>query len=195
MAIPPRSMTVIDGEFQHLKGIREICFDEDIMAFLHDAQATLKYQGIYNQRGPSKRSLIHYAAMGDCAELLLYLLQDGTAKDDLDQNKRTPLSWAAQYSALRAVKLLLDNGAEINSMDDMYTTPLSWLVQAGRGPNRAATINYLRILLDPLNTNALQQDKVSKRRATSILFCHGAKKMKNAKKHRLNDEMGAGGTF
>ncbi|KAJ5940473.1 hypothetical protein N7516_000641 [Penicillium verrucosum] len=144
MVIPPRSMTVIGGEFQHLKGIREICFDEDVMAFLHDAQATLKYQGIYNKRGPSKRSLIHYAAMGDCVELLRYLLQDGTAQDDLDQNKRTPLSWAAQYSALRAVKILLDNGAEINSMDDMYTTPLSWLIQTGRGPNQAATIDYLR---------------------------------------------------
>ncbi|CAG8117911.1 unnamed protein product [Penicillium salamii] len=89
MAIPPRSLTIIDGEFQRLKGIKEICFDEDIMAFLQDAQATLKYKGIYNLRGPFKRSLIHYAAMGDCAELLLYLLQDGTAKDDLDQNKRT----------------------------------------------------------------------------------------------------------
>ena len=144
MTIPPRSMTVIGGEFQRLKGIEEICLDEDVMAFLQDAQAILKYKGIYNQRGPFKRSLIHYAAMGDCAELLLYLLQDGTAKDDLDQNKRTPLSWAAQYSALRAVKLLLDNGAEINSMDDKYTTPLSWLIQAGRGPNQAATIDYLR---------------------------------------------------
>jgi ankyrin repeat protein len=144
MAIPPRSMVVIDGEFQRLKGIREICFDEDIITFLQDAQATLKYKGIYNQRGPSKRSLIHYAARGDCAELILYLLQDGTAKDDLDQNKRTPLSWVAQYSALRAVKILLDNGAEINSMDDMHTTPLSWLIQAGRGPNQAATIDYLR---------------------------------------------------
>ncbi|KAJ5473968.1 hypothetical protein N7475_003534 [Penicillium sp. IBT 31633x] len=143
MAIPPRSMTVIDGEFQYLKGIRKIRF-EDVMAFLHDAQATLKYQGIYNHRGPSKRSLIHYAAIGDCAELLLYLLQDGTAKDDLDQNKRTPLSWAAQYSTLRAVKILLNNGAEINSMDNMYTTPFSWLIQAGKGPNRAATIDYLR---------------------------------------------------
>ncbi|KAJ5462785.1 hypothetical protein N7475_007729 [Penicillium sp. IBT 31633x] len=29
-------------------------------------------------------------------------------------------------------------------MDDMYTTPLSWLIQAGRGPNQAATIDYLR---------------------------------------------------
>ncbi|CRL27338.1 Ankyrin repeat-containing domain [Penicillium camemberti] len=74
----------------------------------------------------------------------LYLLQDGTAKDDLDQNKRTPLSWAAQYSALRAVKLLLDNGVDINSMDDMYTTPLSWSIEAGRGPNQAATVDYLR---------------------------------------------------
>jgi hypothetical protein len=54
---------------------------------------------------------------------------------------------------------------------------------------------FIIVLLDPLNGNALQQDKVSKRRATSILFCHGVKKMKNAKKHRWNDEMGAGGTF
>jgi ankyrin repeat protein len=45
---------------------------------------------------------------------------------------------------LRAVKLLLDNGVEINSLDDMYTTPLSWLIQAGRGANQAATIEYLR---------------------------------------------------
>ncbi|KAF2996346.1 hypothetical protein E8E15_000211 [Penicillium rubens] len=112
MTIPPRSMTVIDDEFQRLEGIEETCFDEDVMTFLQDAQATLKYKGIYNLRGPFKRSLIHYAAMGDCAELLLYLLQDGTAKDDLDHNKRTPLSWAAQYGALRAVKLLLDNGVE-----------------------------------------------------------------------------------
>ena len=54
---------------------------------------------------------------------------------------------------------------------------------------------FIVVLLDPLNTNALQQDKVSKRRATSILFCHGVKKMKNAKKHRLSDVMRAGGTF
>jgi hypothetical protein len=54
---------------------------------------------------------------------------------------------------------------------------------------------FIIVLLDPLNRNALQQDKVSKRRATSIRFWHGVKKMKNAKKHRLHDEMGAGGTF
>lgn len=144
MAIPPRSLTIINGEFQRLKGIREICLDENVIAFLQDAEATLRYKGIYNLRGPFKRSLIHYAAMGDCAELLLYLLQDGTAKDDLDQNKRTPLSWAAQYGALRAVKLLLDNGADINLMDDTYTTPLSWSIQAGRGSSQAATIEYLR---------------------------------------------------
>jgi hypothetical protein len=144
MTIPPRSMIVIGDEFERLEGIKEICSDEEVMAFLQDAKATLKYKGLCNPRGPFNRSLIHYAAMGDCPELLLYLLQDGTAKDDLDQNQRTPLSWAAQYGSLRAVKLLLDNGAEVNSMDDMYTTPLSWLIQAGKGPNQAATIDYLR---------------------------------------------------
>ena len=118
-------MTVIDGEFQRLEGIEEICFDEDVMTFLQDEQSRFKYKGIYNLRGPYN---IHYAAMGDCAELLLYLRQDRTAKDDLDHNKRTPLSWAAQYGTLRAVKPLLDNGVEVNSMDDMYTTPLSWLI-------------------------------------------------------------------
>ncbi|CRL27340.1 unnamed protein product [Penicillium camemberti] len=65
-------MTVIDGEFQRLESIEEICFDEDVMTFLQDAQATLKYKGIYNLQGPFKSSLIHYAVMGDCAELLLY---------------------------------------------------------------------------------------------------------------------------
>ena len=56
---------------------------------------------------------------------------------------------------------------------------------------------FIIVLLDPpltsspLNTNALQQEEVSKRRATSILFCHGAKEMKNAKKRRLSDGMRA----
>ena len=88
----------------------------------------------------------HYAAMGDCKELLLYLLQwkQGKAKEDHDQNKRTPLSWAAEYGALRVVKILLENGAEINSMDDMYSTPLSWLIHAGTGTSRTATEAYLR---------------------------------------------------
>ncbi|OQD76269.1 hypothetical protein PENANT_c130G04942 [Penicillium antarcticum] len=87
MTIPSRSMTIIEDEFRRLKCIREIGSDEDILAFLQDAQSTLKYKGLHNPRGPLKRSLIHYAAMGDCTELLLYLLQDGTAKDDIDQNK------------------------------------------------------------------------------------------------------------
>jgi ankyrin repeat protein len=122
ITIPPRSMTIIDGEFQHLKSIREISLNKDVVAFLEDAHLSLKSKGICNPRGPFARSLVHYAAMGDCAELLLYLLQwkQGAAKEDRDQNKRTPLSWAAEYGALRVVKTLLDNGAKVNSMDDKY---------------------------------------------------------------------------
>lgn len=37
MTISPRSITVIEGESQRLKGIREVCFDKDVMAFLQTA--------------------------------------------------------------------------------------------------------------------------------------------------------------
>ncbi|CAG7970135.1 unnamed protein product [Penicillium salamii] len=37
MTILPRSMTIINCEFERLKDIREICFDEDVIAFLQDA--------------------------------------------------------------------------------------------------------------------------------------------------------------
>jgi ankyrin repeat protein len=68
--------------------------------------------------------------MGGCSELLRFLLRNGAAKDDRDQNKRTPLSWAAEYGAFTSVKILLEHGAKINSTDDMYSTPLSWLIHA-----------------------------------------------------------------
>lgn len=79
MTTPPRSMTVIESELQHLKGIRELCSDEDVMACLQDSQETLNIQTART----FQRSLIHYAAVADGAELL-YLPQDGTAKLDLD---------------------------------------------------------------------------------------------------------------
>jgi ankyrin repeat protein len=74
---------------------------------------------------------MHYAAMGDCAELMRYLLLKKAEVDERDRNKRTPLAWAAKYASLNATKVLLLNGAKFNSLDDMYTTPLTWLVQAG----------------------------------------------------------------
>ncbi|KAF4229826.1 hypothetical protein CNMCM8980_006111 [Aspergillus fumigatiaffinis] len=77
--------------------------------------------------------------MGDCSELLRFLLRNGAAKDDRDQNKRTPLSWAAEYGALTSVKILLEHGAKINSTDDMYSTPLSWLIHNGALPPPKAT--------------------------------------------------------
>ena len=73
--IPIRSLTIIDGEFQRLKGIREISLNKDVVAFLEDAHLSLKPKAICNPRGPFAKSIIHYAAMGDCTELLVYLLQ------------------------------------------------------------------------------------------------------------------------
>lgn len=63
--------------------------------------------------------------MGNCTELLCFLLQNGAAVDFHDQNKRTPLFWAAEYDALESVKISLMNGAKINAEGDMFSTPLS----------------------------------------------------------------------
>jgi ankyrin repeat protein len=145
MSIPLDYKTDIDGEFRRLKSIAEIRLSDDIMTFLNDAHSSMESNGASNPRGPYKRSLIHYAAMGNCPELLRHLLRTGAAEDDRDQNKRTPLSWAAEYGALDSVKILLEHGAEINSMDDMYSTPLSWLIHAGPHTDQAkATEVYLR---------------------------------------------------
>jgi ankyrin repeat protein len=135
----PSNISIIDQELRRIKEIAEIKADNNIMAFLNDVHSSLHSKAASNPRGPFKRSLIHYAAMGDCSELLRFLLRNGAAKDDRDQNKRTPLSWAAEYGALTSVKILLEHGAKINSTDDMYSTPLSWLIHNGALPPPKAT--------------------------------------------------------
>lgn len=144
MTIPSSSEKIIDNEFQRIIAFSWITLDPEIVAFLKDAHASVRSKGAQNLRGPMKRSLIHYAAMSDCTELLRYLLLNGAPVEDRDANKRTPLSWAAEFSALGTIKILLASGAKINSTDDMYGTPLSWYIQAGEVNSRnAATKTYL----------------------------------------------------
>ena len=119
----------IDGEFERIINMKENHRNDDVCAFLRQAQRSLGSEGEQNPRGPFRKSLMHYAAMGDGTELIGYLLRNGVAVDDRDQNKRTPLSHAAEYGALNTVKILLKNGAEVNSLDDCYTSPLTWLIQ------------------------------------------------------------------
>lgn len=144
--ISPESMAIINGELLRLKEFNEVRLDADIRDYLEDAHSSFKSKSTLNPRESKfKKSLVHYAAMGDCSELLRFLLANGVARDDRDQNSRTPLSWAAEYVALDSVRILLDDGAEINSMDDMLLTPLSWLVHAGVTTLKlAATEAYMR---------------------------------------------------
>ncbi|CAG8889851.1 unnamed protein product [Penicillium egyptiacum] len=126
-----QSTTAMDGEFKRLKSIQMNTLDKNIMAFLEATHKSVRSQGICNPRGPFKRSLTRYVAMGDCTELLLQLLEIYAPIDDHDKNKRTPLSWAAQYGSYNATKILVENGAKANALDNMYRTPLSWLEYAG----------------------------------------------------------------
>ncbi|OJJ29632.1 hypothetical protein ASPWEDRAFT_81145, partial [Aspergillus wentii DTO 134E9] len=91
------------------------------------------------------RTLLHWAAIANCTNLIGYLIQNGAQIDVVDQNKRTPLSCAAEHGALQAVKLLFDNGANINSEDDEWGTPLMHAMDAGYpGAERDAMLAYLR---------------------------------------------------
>lgn len=120
---------VIDGEFRRLKQMRDNQVSEEIMDFLEEAHSDLKSRGVSNQMGPFKRSLIHYAAMGDCKELLLQLLAIHKPINNCDDDKRAPLSWAMQYGSYVTARILVENGANVNALEIMYLTPFSRFLQ------------------------------------------------------------------
>ncbi|KAI3095276.1 hypothetical protein CBS147333_9812 [Penicillium roqueforti] len=84
--------------------------------------------------------------MGNCANLLLCLLQSKPNVDSRDQWGRTPLSWAAEYGSLAVAKILLEQGANVNALDYEGGSPLTWLMHAGNPKitSLAATEAYLR---------------------------------------------------
>ncbi|KAJ6157229.1 hypothetical protein N7497_006114 [Penicillium chrysogenum] len=115
--------------------------------FTVDLKAQQKYsRGRFKQRDCYKRSLLHYAAMGNGTDLFIYLLQSKPDVDSPDQWGRTALSWAAEYGLLAVVKVLLEQGANVNASDYEGGAPLTWLIHAGNPEmaNLAATEAYLK---------------------------------------------------
>jgi hypothetical protein len=123
--------SITGPEFDYLKTIKEISRNEEITAFVEKAHSSLEYRGSFMQLDPYERSLLHYAAMGNCTSLLLFPLQSSPNIDSRDHWGRTPLSWAAEYGSLTVTKVLLSRGADINAVDYEGIAPLNWLVEAG----------------------------------------------------------------
>ncbi|KAJ5976606.1 hypothetical protein N7481_010313 [Penicillium waksmanii] len=80
-------MSIIDKEFERLKNMREIRLNKDVMNYLDQTHKEIQLRGICNPRGPHKKSLVHFAAMGDCTSLLQSMLDAGAPVGDRDQNK------------------------------------------------------------------------------------------------------------
>ncbi|CAG8189988.1 unnamed protein product [Penicillium nalgiovense] len=123
---PTPGCSDIGPEFERLKAVREISLNAKLVAFVEKAHQSLQSRGRFKQRDCYKRSLLHYAAMGNLGW--------------------TPLSWAAEYGSLAVVKSLLEQGANINASDYEGGTPLAWLIHAGNPGmvDIAATEAYLR---------------------------------------------------
>lgn len=138
--------TVLKPEFDRLRNIEEIHLNQTFLDFLQKAEASLESRRTLKKRDTLKRSLLHYAAMGNCDRLLQLLLQHEPDIDSRDMYGRTPLHWAAEYGSLAVVKALLDRGANINALDFENATPLSNLVYAGNPSigNMPATEAFLR---------------------------------------------------
>lgn len=132
-------------EFNRLMKFKEIRLQNEALAFLEKAHSSFQSRGDFKGRDCFKRSLLHYAAMGECIDLLLYLLQTEPKIDSRDRWGRTPISWAAEYGSLEAVKVLLEKGANVNAMDYEGSTPLAFLRKAGYAGNKTlpATEAYL----------------------------------------------------
>ncbi|CAG8211243.1 unnamed protein product, partial [Penicillium nalgiovense] len=143
---PTPGCSDIGPEFERLKAVREISLNAKLVAFVEKAHSSLQSRGIFKQRDCYKRSLLHYAAMGNCTNLLQHLLHNKPNVNSRDQWGRTPLSWAAEYGSLAVVKSLLEQGANINASDYEGGTPLAWLIHAGNPEmvDIAATEAYLR---------------------------------------------------
>lgn len=143
---PTPGCSDIDAEFDRLKAVREISLNAKLVAFVEKAHTAIQSRGCFKQRDCYKRSLLHYAAMGNCTNLLLYLLQSKPNVDSRDQWGRTPLSWAAEYGSLAVTRILLEQGANVNALDYEDGSPLTWLIHAGNPeiPSLATTEAYLR---------------------------------------------------
>jgi ankyrin repeat protein len=119
------STTDIGPGFDRLKRIREISLNEDLVMFVEKSYSSLRSRRGLKRRDQFKRSLLHYAAMEDCTDLLHYLLQNELDIDSRDMYGRKPLSCAAEYGSFHVVKILLERGENVNAMDYEGSTPLT----------------------------------------------------------------------
>lgn len=79
-----------------------------------------------DQRNPSGKTLLHYAAVLGCEPRVRWLLErkDWRNPDCRDNDGRTPLSWVCETENQAVLRLLLGQEVDCNNADNDDWTPL-----------------------------------------------------------------------
>lgn len=83
------------------------------------------------RRATSGRRPLHYAALGNRAEMVRWLVQRGAQVNLANGSGFTPLHHAAESGSLDAIRVLLELGAEANARLPSGSTPLAVARQRG----------------------------------------------------------------
>lgn len=84
----------------------------------------LNHRAEVNAVDLSLRTVLHWAARGDAAQMVPILLDRGAALEAKDADETTPLQGASHCNAAVVSRALLDRGANINCTDVDGSTPL-----------------------------------------------------------------------
>ena len=77
---------------------------------------------LVNEKGWSDTTPLYLAALNNCTDVAVFLLDKGADVNAKTKEAATPLHIAAQKDNLRLVKLLLAHGADIDAQDSKHRT-------------------------------------------------------------------------
>lgn len=113
---------------------------------------------------PHTSTVLHWAAKGENAELVNFLLDRGENIDAVDNRNATPLHWVCSEGGTEVVKLLVSRGADLEIEDCDGDTALRWAAERSNAP-------VFKLLLD--SGCSKKQLNLKSETVLHTIFLHG----------------------